>query len=447
MKLKWNLLLPSLAFLVLITYLSFIELKDYVDEVLKRTGYYVSLEKEAVKPTKEEVEKENQIYRKNEAEYQKILENENLNSPIPETKTPKSLSLYARSAVLLDGDSHRVLYEENGYTETAMASTTKIMTCIIALEYGKPEDVVTVSKYASTMPDVQLNIKPGQQFYLKDLLYSLMLESHNDVAVAVAEHIGGSVEGFAKLMNMKAKELGCNHTNFVTPNGLDAPEHYTTARDLAVIAAYAIKNEEFIKITNEITWTLKEITKGTQYQVANKNRFLYMMEGAIGVKTGFTNMAGYCFVGALKRDDRTFISVVLGSGWPPNKTYKWADTKTLMNYGINHYQFRQIAEEFPFEQIPVYRGISKYAELSMDGNICLLLREDEEIDIKYELPKTLSAPIKENMQVGSANYYINGELYQSIPIYSTTGVEKINFRYCWDTILKWWMMQEEVFEK
>ena len=169
-------------------------------------------------------------------------------------------SLYALSAVLMDGDSGRVLYEKEGNVIRPMASTTKIMTCIIALEYGDLDKVVKVSKYAASMPDVQLNIKEGQLFVLKDLLYSLMLESHNDTAVAIAEAVAGSVSEFAVLMNNKAKEIGCSDTLFITPNGLDASKeegrdikvHSTTAIDLAKIMKYCIDNETYINITQTL---------------------------------------------------------------------------------------------------------------------------------------------------------------------------------------------------
>lgn len=153
-------------------------------------------------------------------------------------------NLYALSAVLMDGDSGRVLYEKEGETPRANASTTKVLTCILALENGKGDDYVQVSSNAAAQPDVRLGIQKGEQYYLEDLLYSLMLQSHNDAAVAIAEHIGGSVEGFAAMMNQKAKEIGCTDTHFVTPNGLDAKDdggsHHTTARDLALIMRYAI---------------------------------------------------------------------------------------------------------------------------------------------------------------------------------------------------------------
>jgi len=251
---------------------------------------------------------------------------------------PAPSSLHAYSAVLYDGEAGRVLYEKNGYEVLPMASTTKIMTLLVVLEHTEPTDIVTVSQTAAKQPDVQLNMNTGEQYYVGDLCYSLMLESHNDTAVALAEHVGGTVEGFAALMNAKAKALGAYSANFVTPNGLDAEGHGITAADLAKLAAYAVKQEEFRKITNTASHTFTELTKGRSFTVNNKDAFLTMMDGAIGVKTGFTGKAGYCFVGALERNDRLLISVVLASGWPPHKTYKWSDTKLLMNYGLEDFQ-------------------------------------------------------------------------------------------------------------
>ncbi|QHQ63798.1 hypothetical protein Ana3638_17605 [Anaerocolumna sedimenticola] len=282
----------------------------------------------------------------------------------------ESIKLYAQSAALMDADTGRVLYEKNGYKEMPMASTTKIMTCIVALENAKLDDIVTVSKYASTMPDVQLNIREGEQFKLSDLLYSLMLESHNDVAVAIAEHVGGSVEGFAKMMNKKAKELGCEHTRFVTPNGLDAEGHYTTAVELAKIASYAVKNDEFIKITNTSAWEFQELKKGRTFSVSNKDRFLYIYDGAIGVKTGFTGKAGYCFVGAVKKDNKTFISTVLACGWPPHKSYKWSDTTKLMDFGMDNFELKQIFKaDKVFNPVYVEDGKKNYVDLYYEGTL------------------------------------------------------------------------------
>ena len=408
-------------------------MKFYYEELLNSSGLiFEDFEKE--------LKKENQRAIENENEYKNMLESQAIDEDTEET-TVDDLRLRALSALLLDADTNRVLYEENGYNEMAMASTTKIMTCIVTLEQANLEDIVTVSSYAATMPDVQLNIRAGEQYYLKDLLYSLMLESHNDVAVAIAEHVGGSVEGFAALMNQKAKDLGCEHTNFVTPNGLDAEEHYTTARDLAVIASYAIKNEEFIAITNTASHQFSELKKGRSYSVSNKNRFLYMMDGAIGVKTGFTGRAGYCFVGAIKRADRTLISVVLGCGWPPSRSLKWSDTKALMNYGIKHYTNKQIFDDVDLEPIFVEDGQQRYEPLSMEGDINILMREDEVVSIEYDLPDKLEAPVNKDSLIGCAKYYIDGIYYTEIPIYATETVEKIDFKYCFQKIIHLWSLQ------
>lgn len=218
---------------------------------------------------------------------------------IPETE------LYAKSAVLMDGNSGRVLYGKNPEEIMANASTTKIMTCILALENSDLEQKVIVSDYAASMPKVHLGMQTGEEFKLQDLLYSLMLESHNDSAVAIAETVAGSVDSFAELMNEKARDIGCEHTTFLTPNGLDATKtledgttvfHSTTATDLAKIMAYCVsqspKREEFLKITGTPSYSFSDISGSRSYSCNNHNAFLSMMEGAISGKTGFTANAG-----------------------------------------------------------------------------------------------------------------------------------------------------------
>lgn len=342
------------------------------------------------------------------------------------------LKLSAKSALLLDATSNRVLYEKDGFNEMPMASTTKIMTCILALENGNLDDVVTFSQKAASMPDVQLKANAGDFFTLRDLLYSLMLESHNDTAVAIAEHIGGSVEGFASMMNAKAEELGLEHTHFVTPNGLDADAHYTTAYDLAVLASYAIKNEDFIDITNTPSWTFKTIDQKKSYAVSNKDKFLYMMEGAFGIKTGFTSKAGYCFVGALRRGDRTYISVVLASGWPPHKGYKWKDTQALMNYGIKYFDFQNLEKYTKsIPEIPVKNGQESLIQLTTeDIHLPVLMKATDKVYVEYSVPSFVEAPIKSGSKIGSLRYYINDVFFKEYPIYSSNTVEKIDYRFC-----------------
>ena len=443
MKNKYIKTLSCLVILIIFTAVGVYRLKIYYDEILNTTGLVYE---DFTKQLKEENEKAIE----SEEEYQRMIASLLDSTPDQEDNTVKNkmdssqieeLSLHASSALLLDAENNRVLYEKKGYTRLPMASTTKIMTCIVALENTDPNGIVTVSSYAASMPDVQLNIKKGEQYYLKDLLYSLMLESHNDVAVAIAEYVGGSVEGFASMMNDKANELGCMDTNFVTPNGLDAQEHYTTARDLAVIASYAIKNKKFIEITNSSNHVFKEITKGRSLSVSNKNRFLFMMEGAIGVKTGFTGDAGYCFVGAIKRTDRTLISVVLGCGWPPNKNFKWHDTRELMNYGVDNFKEKQIFQDIDIDPVFVKDGQQKYEALDMKGSLSLLMRDDEKVKIVYEVPNNLQAPVEAGTTVGTAKYYIGDVLYAEIPIYTIDNIKKIDFKFCMDEIIKMWTLQ------
>lgn len=345
--------------------------------------------------------------------------------------------LYAGAAVLMDAMTGRVLYEKNGYEQKAMASTTKIMTCIIALEYGNLNELVTVSAYAASMPNVKLGVRNGEQFLLKDLLYSLMLESHNDVAVAIAEHVAGSVEAFAALMNQKARDIGAYNTNFVTPNGLDANGHYTTAADLALIGAYAIKNNKFVEITNTAAYTFSNNAGTRNFSVNNKNSFLNQMDGAFGIKTGYTGQAGYCFVGALKRDGKVLISVVLGSGWPPNKTNKWSDTKKLMNYGLAEYSYEVIFSPREYMTLEVVKGKNDSVATYIDEEICVLINKEKDVvDIKYVCADKLTAPVKENQTVGFAEIYLNGELFRQVAIRTRDTVDKIDFKFCFDKIMR-----------
>lgn len=357
---------------------------------------------------------------------------------------PEELQLYAQSAVLMDAESGRVLYAKNADEVMAMASTTKIMTCILALENGNLEDMVTASAYAAGMPKVKLYLKEGEQYKLRDLLYSLMLESHNDSAVAIAEHIGGSVEGFAEMMNKKAQELGCESSYFITPNGLDAVNnetsafHSTTATDLARIMAYCVneseKKEEFLQITQTPNYTFTN-SAGRNYSCVNHNALLTMMEGAISGKTGFTNKAGYCYVGAVKRDDRLFTVALLACGWPNNKSYKWSDCKTLFNYGFETYHYQEIFEEQKFEPVPVTGGIpvendpyhEAYVELELgveEESMRVLMKDTEMVEIKRQIPDRLEAPVKAGMEVGSIVYSLNGEVIKKDPVITAGEVEK-----------------------
>lgn len=362
-------------------------------------------------------------------------------------------SLYARSAVLMDADSGRVLFGKNPEEELPMASTTKIMTCILALENGRLDDQVTVSKDAASQPAVHLGMQEGQTFLLEDLLYSLMLESHNDSAVAIAEHIGGSTEGFADMMNEKAKELGCSGTYFITPNGLDARDetdvHHTTATDLARIMKYCIAESEessvFLKITGTETHTFADCNGKRQYSCTNHNAFLHMMEGAFTGKTGFTGDAGYCYVGALRQDNRTFIVALLACGWPNNKSYKWSDTRKLMIYGLDYYHYREIIPKEETISIPVEEGVAEgfpgigtavTDAVTTAEPFSLLLRDDEEISVRYILPDVVEAPVRKGEQIGMVRYMLNGLTVKEYPVLAGKEVQIRSLSVCFTYIQK-----------
>ena len=360
-------------------------------------------------------------------------------------------SLYARSAVLLDADSGRVLFGKEEQEKRPMASTTKIMTCILALENQEEGQVVTASAYAAGRPKVKLGVKEQEQFYLRDLLYSLMLESHNDSAVVIAEGISGTVEEFAKLMNQKAGELGCQDTHFVTPNGLDDSDeggiHATTARDLATIMRYCIKQspcrEEFLEITRTKNYQFSDVDGGRSFSCVNHNAFLDMMDGALTGKTGFTSDAGYCYVGALERDGRTFIVALLACGWPNNKSYKWTDTRKLMEYGIANYQYRDVWEDVVLPDVEVKNGVEEESpyETELHMPVCvegkeeipLLLRADEGVEIKTEVKDSLTAPVGKGDVVGSVRYILEGEEIASYQVVAGEDIRErdLNWALCW----------------
>ena len=366
------------------------------------------------------------------------------------SETPEELrQLYAQSAVLMDGDTSRVLYEKNGYDFMPMASTTKVMTCILAVENASGEEIVQVSAYAASMPDVQLNIREGEEYYLKDLLHSLMLQSHNDSAVAIAEHVGGSVEGFAALMNEKAQKIGCTNTHFVTPNGLDASDeggdHGTTAADLARIMNYAIQNEDFLRITQTRTYSFSDVQGRRNFSLHNANALLDMMAGAISGKTGFTNAAGYCYVGAVRQDDKTFIVALLACGWPSHRNYKWIDTQKLVTYGLRHYEYRELGRVPDLgaitveDGIPTDRGWADTAYVNVrvekpEEDVRILMREDEEIRVEKEYPDAMKAPVARGKQVGRIRYLLDGLVIREYPVVTAGKIERADYAWCCERV-------------
>ncbi len=387
--------------------------------------------------------------------------------------------LYSQGAVLMDAASGRVLYGKNPDLRLAMASTTKIMTCIVALELGDLDEVVTSSGYAAGQPKVKLYLRKGEQIVLRDLLYSLMLESHNDSAVAIAEHIGAKLLGipndlesvvdrtdaeskeamgaFISHMNHKAKELQCYNTWFITPNGLDGTEtfyskegvveerfHSTTAAELARIMSYCVlqspKKDEFLKITGTYSYDFTNVEKTRSFVCSNHNAFLNMMKGAISGKTGYTGRAGYCYVGALERDGRVFVVALLNSGayGGANKGRKWQDTKKLMNYGLEHYKLQTIYDgNTHSEPVLVHNAKPKkgkffeatYVETVVAGDrpIQMLLADWEKAEIIQNQTKELHAPVRSGQIVGDVEVLLNGSSIAHYDIICTEDISEKNF--------------------
>lgn len=370
----------------------------------------------------------------------------NIRLPVQAEEAPEEPEdLYARSAVLMDADSGRVLFGKEEHVIRPMASTTKIMTCILALEEMEKGQTATVSQNAARQPKVRLGVQEGEEYYLEDLLYALMLESYNDSAVVIAEEISGSVEDFADQMNEKAAALGCTDTHFVTPNGLDGEDeegiHSTTAKDLARIMRYCImespKREAFLEVTRTKEYSFTDVEGKRSFSCSNHNAFLDMMDGALSGKTGFTADAGYCYVGALRQGERTFIVALLACGWPNNKNYKWTDTRKLMEYGLNNYEYHKIEAGADVQEIPVEKGVDDKdpyqktttvrAAVEESEPLSILMREDEKIEKKTELPKTLAAPVKKGQKVGEMICLLEGEEVGRFEIWALEDVRRYGF--------------------
>ena len=370
-------------------------------------------------------------------------------------------SLHALSAVLMDADSGRILYGKDEHQIRPMASTTKIMTCILALELGNPEDFCEVSKKAAAQPKVKLGVPAGSSLKLQDLLYSLMLESHNDSAVVIAEHISGSVEGFAEVMNRKAREIGCENTTFLTPNGLDAEakndagegvQHSTTAAELAKILRYCTevspKRDEFLTITRTGNHTFSDRNGQYTYSCRNHNALLEMTQEAVTGKTGFTGGAGYCYIAQLSDGDRNFIVALLGCGWPPHKTWKWEDVRKLYRYGKEHFFYREFAFEEKQVRIPLENGAYKdwiYAapeDIGKKRTFRLLVAKGESAEAELRLKKEFRAPVKAGESAGDILYRLNGEVIGVSTYHTVESAEAWSPLYCLRKVFAVWSIFE-----
>ena len=307
------------------------------------------------------------------------------------------ISTSAASAILMDAESGRVLYEQNVDREMLIASTTKIMTALVALREGTLSETVKVSRSAAYTEGSSMYLKEGEELTLETLLYGLMLCSGNDAAVAIAEHIGGSQEGFARLMNETAGELGMKHSSFANPNGLDAEGHYSTARDMAILACAAMKNETLARIVSTRTITIGGRT------MTNHNKLLSYMGGCIGLKTGYTKAAGRTLVSCAEQNGQRLIAVTLQDG------NDWADHQALYEYGFSTYPALRLAvlgQEV--KRVPVQDAVQSTVSLVAANGFFWPKAESETIESRIELERPLTAPLSAGTKVGQVIFSLQG---------------------------------------
>ncbi len=335
-------------------------------------------------------------------------------------------NILADSAILVEVSTGRVVYEKNADIKRPPASLTKMMTCILGLEKIDPHAVITVSPVAAATEYSALDLHTGDTMEAEQMLRGMMLVSDNGAAVAVAEHIAGSVPLFAGLMNEKAAEIGCEHTHFANPNGLTAPKHYSTARDMAKIAVYAMHQERFRDIVNEsLRWVYWTTPKGRWIDAENTNELLGEYEGANGIKTGWTEAAGGCLAASAKRGNVELIAIVLHS---PSPDSRFEDAKKLLDYGFQQVRVTSGLNKDRVEaSVWVKNGTSARLAVGLkdDVNYPLLNGETpEHYRVSYKLPRIVEGGIHQGQKVGEAVLLYDGEPVAKIPMIARENVPK-----------------------
>jgi len=329
-------------------------------------------------------------------------------------------AISASSYCVIDSVTGRILYEKNAHTKRGMASTTKIMTAIVALENSDINSVATVSRKASYTEGSSLYLKAGEKMKVIDLVYGLMLNSGNDAAVVLAEHIGGSVENFANMMNETAQKIGAVSTSFTNPNGLYDDNHYTTAYELALITRYALKNEQFRQIVSTKKYTAQTVGDARKIYLSNHNKLLGSFDGCDGIKTGFTKKTGRCLVSSVTRDGWQAICVTL------NAADDWNDHKTLINKAFSEYKMQKLVSKGQYlKTLPVLKGVSDLVGAVAGDSVCVPIKENEKIDFEmvYNLPENLDAPVVQGQLVGSVNLLFDKKAFASLDVIANASVE------------------------
>ena len=348
------------------------------------------------------------------------------------SELPKTNS---RRYIVYDRISKSMIIGKNEDVKSAMASTTKIMTTIVILEKADLNEKVTVSEKAGGTGGSRLGLKRGDKASVRDLLYGLMLRSGNDAAVALAEHVGGSVKGFAELMNEKAIELGLTNTHFVTPHGLDDANHYTTALELAKLTDYAMNNETFAKIVGTKSTTI--YINNQSRQINNTNELLGVLNGVVGVKTGFTNNAGRCLVTETKRNNMDIITIVLGADTKKDRT---KDSVNLIEYTFSKYKMYNLEEQIIKEfnkwkninekRILIIKGKTSNPKLALGAieKATIPICDNDKIEYSINALTEVEAPVEQWNVMGTLTVKLNGEILENIDIVNVNEVQKRDWK-------------------
>lgn len=353
--------------------------------------------------------------------------------PFSSAAAAKGPDTQAVCAVLLEAGSGKVLYAKAAHERRPMASTTKVMTAIVVLEHCALSDIVTVTKDAYGTEGSSIYLELGEQMSVEDLLYGLMLASGNDAAVALAVHVAGSVEGFAELMNAKAREIGALNTNFVTPNGLPNDEHYTTAYDLALISAYALKNPAFQTVVG--TTYHRTASGSMQRTFKNKNKLLWQYEGGIGLKTGYTKAAGRCLAFAAQRDGMQLVGVVL------NCSDMFNDAMRILDYGFDNYEMaKAVGAGDVIARARVAAGVKNVLELVAPEDIIVPVEKGAGVALQSRvvIDEGIRAPVSAGDRLGSLELYDGNKLIAVRPLVAKDGVDAAGFEFYLNRLFGWW---------
>ena len=327
----------------------------------------------------------------------------------------------SKAAIVIEASTGKVLFAYNAEERNYPASTTKMMTLLTALESGKMDDIVITSQNAASVEGSSLWLTPGEKLRLIELLYGIMLISGNDATVAVAEHISGTTEAFARLMTQKAHAIGAVNTNFTNSSGLPDPNHYTTAHDLAKIAAYGFKNPIFVQIVGTKHVVIPWAGKNFGRDLYNENKMLWNYDGANGVKTGYTEAAGPCLVSSAKRGNVQLIAVVLDSN------RMWIDSKALLDYGFNKIEAQTVYKKGEIiKSIRVQDGIDESVEVAVAEDVVLPVSsgDREEFSTILNVPQKCSAPLAAGQPVGSIKLLYQGRTYGAVDLVAAQPVER-----------------------